>query len=42
MKPEMDGERVKLRQLKLSDAQDIYENLQDKEMVREVQVVQVK
>ena len=27
-------ERIKLRRLKLSDAQDIYENLQDKEIIK--------
>lgn len=31
---EIEGERIKLRRLKLSDAGDIYRNLQDKEMVK--------
>ncbi len=34
LKLEIEGERIKLRKLKLSDAEDIYENLQDKEMVK--------
>ena len=34
IKLEIGGERVKLRKLKLSDAQKIYENLQDKDVVK--------
>jgi len=34
VKLEIEGERVKLRKLKLSDAEDIYRNLQDKEIVK--------
>jgi len=30
----INGERILLRPLKLSDANDIYKNLQDKEMVK--------
>ncbi|MBW2979183.1 N-acetyltransferase [Candidatus Woesearchaeota archaeon] len=33
-KLEIEGERIKLRKLKLSDASDIYKNLQDREMVK--------
>lgn len=34
IKLEIKGERIRLRKLRLSDAQDIYKNLQDKEMVK--------
>ena len=34
IKFEIDGNRIRLRKLKLSDAQDIYKNLQNKEMVK--------
>ncbi len=34
MKLELDGERVKIRKLKISDAQDIYENAKDEEVTR--------
>ena len=31
---EIEGERIKLRKLKLSDAEDIYKNLNDEEVIR--------
>ncbi|MFX0163473.1 MAG: GNAT family N-acetyltransferase [Candidatus Hodarchaeota archaeon] len=34
MKLELDGERVKIRKLKISDARDIYENVKDKDIGR--------
>jgi len=34
IKLEITGERIILRKLRLSDALDIYKNLQDKEIVR--------
>ncbi len=34
MNLELDGDRIKLRRLKLSDAKDIYENIKDEEVIR--------
>jgi len=34
IKLDIESERIKLRKLKLSDASDIYKNLQDREMVK--------
>lgn len=33
MKLELNGERIKIRRLKFSDAKDAYENVRDKEIV---------